>query len=130
MWISFALAIAVMLLGMLPMVGVAIDAWLGHRLWQWLQLVLSTPGVVWAGWPLWVRTGRSLATRHFNMFTLIGLGVWAAYLFSVAAVLAPGLFPPRCTSWGTRLACRPMETWAACPATSQAMCLCTSRRRR
>src|SRR5213078_4480371 len=78
---------------MLPMIGLPLDAWLGHRLWQWLQLVLSTPAVVWAGWPLWVRAARSVVTLRFNMFTLIGLGVWAAYLFSVAAVLAPGAFP-------------------------------------
>jgi Cu+-exporting ATPase len=94
MWIGLALAVVVVLLAMLPMIGIPVDAWLGHRLWQWLQLILSTPAVVWGGWPLWVRAARSLVSRRFNMFTLIGLGVAAAFLFSVAAVLMPGAFPP------------------------------------
>jgi P-type Cu+ transporter len=70
-----------------------------HRLvapaWaQWLQLALASPVVLWGGWPFFVRAWQSLKSRNLNMFTLIGLGVAIAYLFSVVATLAPGLFPP------------------------------------
>lgn len=60
----------------------------------WIQLVLATPVVLWAGWPFFVRGGQSLVTRNLNMFTLIALGTGVAYLYSLVAVLAPGLFPP------------------------------------
>jgi Cu+-exporting ATPase len=60
---------------------------------QWLQLALSTPVVLWGGWPFLVRAWQSVRTRHLNMFTLIGLGVGIAYVFSLVATLAPGLFP-------------------------------------
>lgn len=59
----------------------------------WLQLTLSTPVLLWGGWPLWVRAWRSLRRRRLNMFTLIALGTGAAYLSSVAAVLAPDALP-------------------------------------
>ena len=59
----------------------------------WVQLILSTPIVWWCGWPFFVRGWRSVVTRSLNMFTLIGLGVAVAYLYSVVAALAPGLFP-------------------------------------
>ena len=59
----------------------------------WLQFLLSTPVVLWAGWPFFERGVRSVLTRHLNMFTLIALGTGAAYAFSVAVLLAPGLLP-------------------------------------
>src|SRR5688572_5752872 len=59
----------------------------------WIELVLATPVVLWGGWPFFVRGWASIVSRHLNMFTLIGLGVGAAYLFSVVATIAPGLFP-------------------------------------
>ncbi|MDO8793116.1 MAG: heavy metal translocating P-type ATPase [Vicinamibacterales bacterium] len=59
----------------------------------WSQLVLATPVVLWGGWPFFTRGWASLVNRHLNMFTLIALGVGAAYAFSVVAALAPGLFP-------------------------------------
>lgn len=59
----------------------------------WFQFLLATPVVLWAGWPLFERAWVSLVNRHLNMFTLIGLGTGAAYLYSVAATLAPDLFP-------------------------------------
>ena len=59
----------------------------------WTQFLLATPVVLWGGWPFFVRGWVSVVTRHLNMFTLIALGVGAAYAFSVAATLAPGLFP-------------------------------------
>jgi Cu+-exporting ATPase len=61
---------------------------------NWVQAVLATPVVLWAGWPFFVRGVRSLKTRNLNMFTLIALGTGVAWLYSVAAVLAPHLFPP------------------------------------
>jgi Cu+-exporting ATPase len=60
---------------------------------MWLQFALSTPVVLWAGWPFFVRGWASVANRSLNMFTLIALGTGAAYGFSVVAVSAPGLFP-------------------------------------
>jgi Cu+-exporting ATPase len=59
----------------------------------WFQFVLATPVVFWVGWPLFERAWASLVNRHLNMFTLIGLGTGAAYLYSIVATLAPGLFP-------------------------------------
>jgi Cu+-exporting ATPase len=63
------------------------------RVATWIQFVLATPVVLWGGWPFFVRGWASLVSRHLNMFTLIALGVGAAYLFSVVATLAPGIFP-------------------------------------
>jgi len=60
---------------------------------RWLQMAVATPVVLWGAWPFFVRGVASLRTRNLNMFTLIGLGVAVAYLFSVVAVLAPGIFP-------------------------------------
>jgi Cu+-exporting ATPase len=60
---------------------------------NWIELVLATPVVLWGGWPFFERGWASIVNRHLNMFTLIALGVGAAYGYSVAATLAPGLFP-------------------------------------
>jgi Cu+-exporting ATPase len=60
----------------------------------WAQMILATPVVIGAGWPLFVRFWQSLRNRRLNMFSLIGLGVGVAYLYSLAATVAPGLFPP------------------------------------
>jgi P-type Cu+ transporter len=59
----------------------------------WIELVLATPVVLWGGWPFFVRGWASIVSRNLNMFTLIALGVGAAYIFSVIATIAPGLFP-------------------------------------
>jgi Cu+-exporting ATPase len=64
-----------------------------HGWTNWIQLALATPVVLWGGWPFFVRGWASVVNRHLNMFTLIALGVGAAYGFSVVATLAPGLFP-------------------------------------
>ena len=61
---------------------------------SWLQLALASPIVLWAGAPFFQRGWTSLKTRHLNMFTLISIGVGAAFLYSLVATLAPGLFPP------------------------------------
>lgn len=60
----------------------------------WVQLALTAPIVLWAGWPFFQRGWTSLRTRHLNMFTLISIGVGAAFLYSLVATSAPGIFPP------------------------------------
>ncbi len=67
--------------------------WFMGAVSRWIQFALTTPVVLWAAWPFFVRGARSLRTGNFNMFTLIALGVGAAYAYSVVAMLAPGLFP-------------------------------------
>ena len=66
----------------------------------WVQFALSTPVVLWAGWPFFQRGWASLVSRHLNMFTLIALGTGAAYLYSLVATFAPGIFPPGFHSMG------------------------------
>jgi Cu+-exporting ATPase len=68
-------------------------SWLSEATAHWIEAALATPVVLWCGLPFFERGWASLRTRNFNMFTLIMLGVGAAYGFSVGAVLAPGLFP-------------------------------------
>ncbi len=90
-WIGLALAAPVAVLAMgahFP----PLDA-VPARLSAWIQFLLATPVVLWAGWPFFERGVRSLVTLRLNMFTLIALGTGAAYLFSVVALLAPGLLP-------------------------------------
>ena len=60
---------------------------------NWIQLAFATPVVLWAGWPFFVRGWQSLVTRNLNMFTLIAMGTGVAYLYSIVATLAPGIFP-------------------------------------
>jgi len=81
-------------------VVVTILAMVGHRLqWfematqSWIELVLTVPIVLWAGWPFFVRGAQSIANRSPNMWTLIGLGTGAAFVYSVVATVAPGVFP-------------------------------------
>ena len=88
-------------------VAVTILAMLGHRLnWfspsaqSWIELVLSAPIVLWAGWPFFVRGVQSIVNRSPNMWTLIGLGTSAAFVYSVAATVAPGAFPESFLSMG------------------------------
>ncbi|HCD33365.1 MAG TPA: hypothetical protein DER01_13225 [Phycisphaerales bacterium] len=93
-WGSLVFTVPVLLLAMGPMVGLPIDKWLGHTVARWSELVLSLPVVLWAGWPFFVRGWRSVITRNLNMFTLISLGVLAAFGYSLVATLAPQVFPP------------------------------------
>ena len=87
------LALLVFLLEMGVHLGLPMTEWLGARLHVWLQLVLTTPIVAWLANPVFERGWTSIRNRSPNMWTLISLGTGAAYLFSVASVLAPGLFP-------------------------------------
>lgn len=66
---------------------------LGKQTGNWLQLLLATPVVLWAGWPFFVRGWQSLKTRNLNMFTLIAMGTGVAWVYSVIATVAPGIFP-------------------------------------
>jgi Cu+-exporting ATPase len=67
---------------------------LGQRWSNWLQFILATPVVLWGGSPFFVRGWQSLVTRNLNMFTLIAMGIGVAWLYSVVAILLPGVFPP------------------------------------
>ena len=66
---------------------------LGGNISNWLQFVIATPVVLWAGWPFFVRGWRSVVTRNLNMFTLIAMGTGVAWVYSVIATLAPNIFP-------------------------------------
>ena len=94
-WISATLTLPLFLYAMgdilpgRPFEGLAPPGWA-----QWIQFALATPVVLWGGWPFFVRGAQSLRTMNLNMFTLIGLGVGVAYVFSLVATAAPGIFPP------------------------------------
>jgi Cu+-exporting ATPase len=92
-WIGLALALPVLVLSMGGMVGLPVDRLVPVTLNHWLQFALTTPVVLWAGWPFWQRGWRSLMSWNLNMFTLILLGVGAAYVFSVVGLLFPNIFP-------------------------------------
>jgi len=94
LWIAGLLTLPVFVLAMAHLVpSLNTVSWTDSHASRWLQFVLSTPVVVWAGWPFFRRGWRSLWTGNLNMFTLIAIGVGAAYLFSAVAMLLPGLFP-------------------------------------
>lgn len=91
-WIGLILSVPVLILEMgghltnLHMV-------LGPQTSNWVQLVLATPVVLWAGWPFFERGWQSVITRHLNMFTLIAMGTGVAWIYSVVATIMPGIFP-------------------------------------
>ena len=93
-WVSTVLAVPVFLSAMAAEFWPEAMAQLIHpRLRQWLELLVATPAVVWGGWIFYVRAWRSVVTWNLNMFTLIGLGVAIAWVYSVVATVAPGIFP-------------------------------------
>lgn len=73
--------------------GQPVSKLFSHEFIRWTELILGTPVVLWGGWPFFVRGWQSLVNRSLNMFTLIGLGVGVAYVYSVIATLFPNLFP-------------------------------------
>ena len=90
-WVALALSAPLLALAMSDMLpGDPVDALLGSRLLAFVELALATPVVLWAGWPFFERGAASFARRRLNMFTLIALGIGAAFLYSVLATLAPG----------------------------------------
>lgn len=94
LWVGIALSIPLVLVAMAPMIGMQDLFGLQPRSRGWVEFFLATPVVLWVGWPILRKFWFSLAHRALNMYTLIGLGVAFAYLFSLAAVFLPGLFPP------------------------------------
>jgi Cu+-exporting ATPase len=94
-WVAVVLSIPVFVLGMSDLIpGQPLQQLVSMRTLAWVQLVLATPVVLWAGWPFFERAWHSIVNRSLNMFTLIGLGVAVAYVFSVIAVIVPWIFPP------------------------------------
>ncbi len=92
-WIGLALALPVFVLEMGSHLVPALHHLVPPTTSVWIQLVLATPVVLWAGWPFFVRGWQSLVTRNLNMFTLIAMGTGVAWLYSMVATLAPGVFP-------------------------------------
>ncbi len=94
MWMGAALTLPVFLLSMGHLIpALAHQSWIDSDVSRWIQFVLSTPVVLWAGWPFLVRGWRSIVTLHLNMFTLIAIGVGAAFILSAVAMIMPGIFP-------------------------------------
>src|SRR5207248_785716 len=92
-WFGAVLALPVFVLGMAHIFPNA-PTWVVSDWSRWLQFLLSTPVVLWCGWPFFVRGWQSIRNGSLNMFTLIAMGVGVAYLYSAAVMLAPGIFPP------------------------------------
>ncbi|WP_319782634.1 copper-translocating P-type ATPase [Oceanisphaera sp. IT1-181] len=93
-WVALVLSIPLLILTMAPFVGItAVRDFFGERMSQWIELALATPVIFWSGWPFFTRGYHSFRTMNLNMFSLISMGVGAAYIFSIVAVLAPGIFP-------------------------------------
>ncbi|WP_157014236.1 heavy metal translocating P-type ATPase [Mesorhizobium xinjiangense] len=93
LWVSAVLALPLLVIAMGPMVGLPVRDWLGERLASWLELALATPVVLWAAFPFFKRGWASILNRSPNMWTLISIGVGAAYGYSVVATLFPNIFP-------------------------------------
>jgi P-type Cu+ transporter len=94
LWVAVPLSLIIVALDMgAHIFGIDLLPFLSPHAEQWLLLALATPAVLWCGWPFFVRGFESLRSGWLNMFTLIGLGTGAAYLYSLVATIAPGLFP-------------------------------------
>src|SRR5512142_2730600 len=91
-WASVALAVPLLAIAMLEVL-VPVERWLPGRSRVIAELLLATPICVWAAWPFYVRAVQSVRHLHLNMFTLIGLGVFVSYTYSIVATLLPSLFP-------------------------------------
>ncbi|MER9023514.1 heavy metal translocating P-type ATPase [Mesorhizobium sp. M0815] len=92
-WVSAVLSVPLLVIAMAPMLGLTFQAFIDDRAKVWLELALASPVVLWAAFPFFHRGWDSILNRSPNMWTLISLGVGAAYLYSVVATLFPGLFP-------------------------------------
>ena len=93
LWVSAVFSLPLLVISMGPMIGLPVRDWIGEPIATWIELILATPVVLWAALPFFRRAWNSLVNRSPNMWTLIGLGVGTAYLYSVVATLLPGLFP-------------------------------------
>jgi Cu+-exporting ATPase len=93
-WIALVLTIPVFISAMEHLIpGHPLERLASRQTWVFIEMILATPVVLWCGWPFFVRGWKSIVNRSLNMFTLIGLGVSVAYLYSMAAALLPGIFP-------------------------------------
>ncbi|ESY12819.1 MULTISPECIES: heavy metal translocating P-type ATPase [unclassified Mesorhizobium] len=92
-WVSAVLSVPLLIVAMAPMLGLTFQAFVDGRTMVWLELALASPVVLWAAFPFFHRGWESLVNRSPNMWTLISLGVGAAYLYSVVATLFPNIFP-------------------------------------
>jgi Cu+-exporting ATPase len=93
-WVGVILSAPVLLVAMSDVIpGQPLHRMFSSRWLTWFQFILATPVVLWCGWPFFQRARASIVNRSLNMFTLIGIGVGTAYLYSVVAVLVPGAFP-------------------------------------
>src|SRR5213596_1922158 len=100
-WIALVLTIPVLFLAMghaIP--GLDIDSIIPRQIGKWIEFALTTPVVLWAGGFFFTRAWQSIVNRSLNMFTLIAVGVGAAYFYSAVAVIAPGIFPQSFRSSG------------------------------
>lgn len=94
-WVSAILSIPVFILAMsADLAPSLLPKWLDMKLAQWIMFFLATPVVLWGGWPFFVRAIQSVKSWNLNMFTLIGLGVFVAWSYSVIALFFPQIFPP------------------------------------
>jgi Cu+-exporting ATPase len=93
LWVSAGAAIPLLILTMGPMLGLPIREWIGETISLYLEFALATPVVVWAAHPFFHRGWTSIRTWNLNMWTLIMIGVGAAYIYSTVATFLPGLFP-------------------------------------
>ncbi|EPX77566.1 Lead, cadmium, zinc and mercury transporting ATPase [Litoreibacter arenae DSM 19593] len=92
-WIGTILTIPLLILTMGPYLGLPVREIFGERATLWIELILGTPVVLYSGWPFLVRGWNSFRTLNLNMFSLIAMGVMAAWIFSIVAVLIPSVFP-------------------------------------
>ncbi|ODT66650.1 MAG: copper-translocating P-type ATPase [Pelagibacterium sp. SCN 63-23] len=93
MWISLAAAVPLFVLTMGDMVGLPVRDRIGYQVAGWVEFILATPIILWAAAPFFRRGWESIVNRSLNMWTLIAIGVGAAYLYSIVAVVFPGIFP-------------------------------------
>ena len=100
-WVALVLSVPVVVLGMGMDLVPAMERLISPSATVWVQLALATPVVLWAGWPFFVRGAVSVRTMKLNMFTLIAMGTGVAWLFSVVATVAPGIFPESFRTDGT-----------------------------
>ena len=91
-WIGLALSLPVVVLEMGGHLT-GLGHYVGQQTSNWIQMLLATPVVLWAGWPFFERGWQSLVSRNLNMFTLIAMGTGVAWVYSMVATLAPGIFP-------------------------------------
>ena len=100
MWISAAAAVPLIVVTMGPMVGLHPREWIGEPLTSYLEFIIATPIILWAAQPFFVRGWQSIRTMNPNMWTLISIGVAAAYIYSLVATFLPGVFPAEYSEGG------------------------------